>query len=65
MDKEGHLVPRFKIRTKRKVIKAIVDKMEEYAQAALNIRANAISPTPIAMKMPRKWPGLLKSGFQS
>ena len=35
MDKEGHLVPRFKIRTKRKVIKAIVDKMEEYAQGGL------------------------------
>lgn len=31
MDKEGHLVPRYKIRTKKKVIKAIVDKMEECA----------------------------------
>lgn len=31
MDKEGRLVPRFKIRTKKKVFHAIVDKMEEYA----------------------------------
>ncbi len=32
MDNLGRLIPRFKIRTKKKVIKAIVDKMEENAQ---------------------------------
>ena len=32
MDDAGHLVPRFKIRTKKKVIKEIVKKMEEYAE---------------------------------
>ncbi len=32
MDAEGHLVPRYKIRTKRKVIAAIVDKMKEHAE---------------------------------
>ena len=31
MDDQGRLIPRFKIRTKKKVIRAIVDKMEEYA----------------------------------
>lgn len=31
MDDTGHLIPRFKIRTKKKVIQAIVDKMEEFA----------------------------------
>lgn len=31
MDDTGHLIPRFKIRTKKKVIQAIVDKMAEYA----------------------------------
>ncbi|MGN1378736.1 MAG: DegV family protein [Dorea sp.] len=31
MDNEGHLIPRYKIRTKKKVIRAIVDKMEECA----------------------------------
>ena len=32
MDNEGHLVPRFKIRTKKKVIREIVKKMEEFAE---------------------------------
>lgn len=36
MDHIGRLIPRFKIRTKRKVIAAIVDKMKEYAEDGLN-----------------------------
>ncbi|MDO5378142.1 MAG: DegV family protein [Clostridia bacterium] len=36
MDAEGKLIPREKIRTKRKVIRAIVDKMEECAQGGLD-----------------------------
>ena len=36
MDYLGRLIPRFKIRTKKKVIRAIVDKMEEYAQDGLD-----------------------------
>lgn len=32
VDFEGHLIPRFKIRTKKKVIQAIVGKMEEFAE---------------------------------
>lgn len=35
MDDEGHLVPRFKIRTKKKVIRAIVERMEEFAEGRL------------------------------
>ena len=35
MDDQGRLIPRFKIRTKRKVIQAIVEKMEEYADGGL------------------------------
>lgn len=35
MDGEGKLVPRLKIRTKQKVIKTIVDKMEENAKGGL------------------------------
>lgn len=31
MDSEGHLIPRQKIRTKRKVIQAIVEQMEQFA----------------------------------
>lgn len=36
MDDQGRLIPRFKIRTKKKVIRAIVDKMEEHVQDGLN-----------------------------
>lgn len=32
MDNQGRLIPRYKIRTKKKVIRAIVDKMEEFAE---------------------------------
>ena len=35
MDVEGRLIPRYKIRTKRKVIEAIVKKMEEHAENRL------------------------------
>ena len=35
MDVEGKLIPRYKIRTKRKVIEAIVNKMEEFAEDRL------------------------------
>ena len=36
MDNEGRLIPRFKIRTKKKVIRTIVDKMEECAADGLD-----------------------------
>ena len=36
MDNLGRLIPRYKIRTKKKVIKAIVDKMEECARDGLH-----------------------------
>lgn len=36
MDNQGKLIPRSKIRTKKKVIRAIVDKMEEYADNGLD-----------------------------
>lgn len=36
MDNLGRLIPRFKIRTKKKVIAAIVDKMKEYADQGVN-----------------------------
>lgn len=36
MDHLGRLVPRYKIRTKKKVIRAIVDKMEENADGGLD-----------------------------
>lgn len=36
MDDQGRLIPRYKIRTKKKVIRAIVDKMEEHADDGLD-----------------------------
>ena len=36
VNNEGRLIPRFKIRTKKKVIHAIVDKMEEFAENGLD-----------------------------
>lgn len=36
MDKEGKLIPREKIRTKKKVIRRIVEQMEQYAQEGLD-----------------------------
>lgn len=36
MDNLGRLIPRYKIRTKRKVIQTIVDKMEEHARDGLD-----------------------------
>ena len=36
MDNQGRIVPRYKIRGKKKVLKAIVDKMEEHAENGLD-----------------------------
>lgn len=36
IDYRGKLIPRFKIRTKKKVIRTIVDKMEEFAENGLD-----------------------------
>ncbi len=36
IDGQGHLIPREKIRTKKKVIKTIVDRMEEHAEGGTN-----------------------------
>ena len=36
MDNEGRLIPREKVRTKKKVIGRIVEKMEQYAQDGLD-----------------------------
>ena len=36
MDKEGHLIPREKIRTKKKVISTVVERMEQFAEGGLD-----------------------------
>ena len=44
MDDQGKLIPRFKIRTKKKVIRAVVDKMEEYAEGGLDYSGKCYIP---------------------
>ena len=46
MDDQGKLIPRFKIRTKKKVIRAIVDKMEEYAEGGLDYSGKCYISSP-------------------
>ena len=36
MDNLGRLIPRFKVRTKKRVIRQIVDKMQEFADGGLD-----------------------------
>ena len=43
MDNEGRLIPRFKIRTKKKVIKKIVDQMEENAEGGLSYSGKSMA----------------------
>ena len=40
MDREGKLIPRQKIRTKKKVIEAIVEQMEQFAQDGFDYKEN-------------------------
>ena len=42
MDNEGHLVPRFKIRTKKRVKESILEKMVENAQDGVNYNGKCI-----------------------
>lgn len=42
VDFEGHLIPRMKVRTKKKVIQAIVDKMVEHAEGGLDYSGKVI-----------------------
>ena len=54
MDNQGRLIPRYKIRTKRKVIRTIVDKMAEYADHQTDYNGKCY--TPNATKMPEQLP---------
>ena len=56
MDDQGRLIPRSKIRTKRKVIQAIVDRMEENADGGREYSGKCyISQSP-AWRTRRRWP---------
>ena len=66
MDNLGRLIPRYKIRTKAKVIEAIVDKMEEHAEKGLeydgkcyiSMSACMEDARQVAEKVERRFPKL-------
>lgn len=66
IDKDGKLIPKYKIRTKKKVIEAIVNQMEQYAENRLNYNGKCYisqSACPedaeaVAKKIEEKFPHL-------
>ena len=66
VDYQGKLIPRFKIRTKKKVIQAIANKMEEFAQDGLEYNGNCYmsqsdcleDAKAVAKLVEEKFPGL-------
>lgn len=63
MDKEGHLVPRYKIRTKKKVIAAIVDQMEAHANKGLSYNGKCFISHSGCYEDARKVADLIESKF--
>ena len=66
VDYQGKLIPRFKIRTKKKVIQAIANKMEEFAQDGLEYNGKCYmsqsdcleDAKAVAKLVEEKFPGL-------
>ena len=66
VDYQGKLIPRFKIRTKKKVIQAIANKMEEFAQDGLEYNGKCFmsqsdcleDAKAVAKLVEEKFPGL-------
>lgn len=63
MDDEGRLIPRMKIRTKRKVIAAIVDKMEENARDGLEYSGKCYISQSACMEDAREVARLVEERF--
>ena len=63
MDNEGHLIPRYKIRGKNKVIEAIVDKMEEHAQNGLDYSGKCFISNSACMEDARAVADLVEARF--
>lgn len=63
VDYQGKLVPRFKIRTKKKVINAIVDKMEELANDGLNYSGKCFITNAACYEDARAVADLVESRF--
>ncbi len=63
MDNFGKLIPRFKIRTKRKVIQAIVEKMEENAEEGLDYSGKCYISQSLCYEDARAVADLVESRF--
>lgn len=63
MDNEGKLIPREKIRTKKKVIKRIVEKMEENAKDGLNYSGKCFLCQSECMEDAREVAALVEEKF--
>jgi len=63
MDNFGRLIPRFKIRTKRKVIQAIVERMEENAEEGLDYSGKCYISQSMCYEDARAVADLVESRF--
>lgn len=63
MDHMGRLIPRYKIRTKKKVIQAIVDKMEEYAENGLDYSGKCYISHSACLQDAKKVAALVEARF--
>jgi DegV family protein with EDD domain len=63
MDHLGHLIPRHKLRGKKKVIQAIVDKMEEHAQDGLDYSGKCYISQAACMEDARAVADLVEARF--
>lgn len=63
VDYEGHLIPRFKIRTKKKVIEAIVNQMELNARDGLNYDGKCYISQSACYEDARKVADLIEARF--
>lgn len=65
MDHTGHLVPRYKIRTKKKVIRAIVDKMQECAENGIHYSGKCYISQSACLEDAREVAALVEQRFPS
>lgn len=65
MNNEGKLIPRYKIRGKKRVIEAIVDKMEENAKDGLNYSGKVFISQSACVEDAEKVKALIKERFKN
>ena len=63
VDYEGKLIPRYKIRTKKKVIQAIVDRMEECAEDGLDYSGKCYISQSACYEDARAGADMIEAGF--